>query len=146
MREYFPDALIKCQVRPIFPAGPAAQISEDYVNRVVGSIFDLQEKIAIFDAGLDDRVIEICKVLVGSELQQAQPDAVFDDLLFYSMPGEGYRLALMREGVMFASISLPADVYQEVKNKYRPLLDQSGDDTVIDMEWVMRTVNRMITE
>jgi hypothetical protein len=62
------------------------------------------------------------------------------------MPGEGYRLALMREGVMFASISLPADVYQEVKDKYRPLLDQSGDDTVIDMEWVMRTVNRMVTE
>ena len=52
-----------------------------YRNRVVGSLYDLQEKIAIFDSGLDDRVVEICKVLAGSQLQESQPQAEFDDLL-----------------------------------------------------------------
>ena len=91
---------------------------EGYRNRVVGSLYDLQEKIAVFDAGLDDRVVEICKVLIGSELQESQPDAAFDDLLYYRSGNGEDRLALMREGNAFASISLPGDIYEEVK-KYR---------------------------
>ena len=86
-----------------------------YRNRVVGSLYDLQEKIAIFEAGLDDRVIEICKVLIGSEL---------------------------RGGNAFASISLPGDIYKEVGNRYRTLIERYGDEKVIDMEWVMKSVNR----
>lgn len=113
-----------------------------YRNRVVGSLYDLQEKIAIFEAGLDDRVIEICKVLIGSELQESQPDVVFDDLLFYQDGnGEG-RLALMREGNAFASISLPGDIYKEVGDRYRTLIERFGDEKVIDMDWVMKSVNR----
>ena len=113
-----------------------------YRNRVVGSLYDLQEKIAIFEAGLDDRVVEICKVLIGSELQESQPEAVFDDLLFYQ-DGDGKgRLALMREGVAFASISLPGDIYKEVGSRYKTLIDRYGDEKVIDMEWVMNSVNQ----
>ena len=113
-----------------------------YKNRVVGSLYDLQEKIAIFEAGLDDRVVEICKVLIGSELQDSQPEAVFDDLLFYQDEnGEG-RLALMREGNAFASISLPGDIYTEAGKRFKTLIDRYGDEKVIDMEWVMNSVNR----
>ena len=113
---------------------------EGYRNRVVGSLYDLQEKIAVFDAGLDDRVVEICKVLIGSELQESQPDAIFDDLLYYRSGNGEDRLALMREGNAFASISLPEDIYGEVKNRYQSLIDRYGDETIIDMEWVMNSV------
>ena len=113
---------------------------EGYRNRVVGSLYDLQEKIAVFDAGLDDRVVEICKVLIGSELQESQPDAAFDDLLYYRSGNGEDRLALMKEGNAFASISLPADIYAEVKKRYQPLIDRYGDETIIDMEWVMNSV------
>ena len=116
---------------------------EDYLYRVVSSLYDLQEKIAIFDAGLDDRVVEICKILIGSEIQDAHPEAEFDDLLYYRVPDEGGRLALMREGAMFASIALPDDVYREVKERYGKLLEKTQNDTVIDMDWVVNTVNKM---
>ena len=113
-----------------------------YRNRVVGSLYDLQEKIAIFEAGLDDRVVEICKVLIGSELQESQPEAVFDYLLFYQDGNGNGRLALMREGIAFASISLPGDIYKEVGSRYKTLIDRYGDEKVIDMEWVMNSVNQ----
>jgi hypothetical protein len=112
-----------------------------YRNRVVGSLYDLQEKIAIFDAGLDDRIVEICKVMIGSELQQSQPEAAFDDLLFYQ-DSTGSRLALMRNGNAFASVSLPGDIYTAVGDHYKPLIDRYGDEKVIDMDWVMNSVNR----
>ena len=113
-----------------------------YRNRVVGSLYDFQEKLAIFDAGLDDRIVEICKVLVGSELQESQPEAVFDDLLFYKDPEGGSRLALMREGNAFASIGLPPEIYRDVGESYRNLIDAYGNETVIDMDWVMRSVSK----
>ena len=112
-----------------------------YRNRVVGSVFDLQEKIAVFDAGMDDRVVEICKVLIGSDLQETQPEAVFDDLLFYR-DGSGGRLALMRNGNAFASVALPMELYTMVENHYRPLIERFGNEKVIDMEWVMNSVNK----
>ena len=112
-----------------------------YRNRVVGSLYDLQEKIAIFDSGLDDRVVEICKVLAGSQLQESQPQAEFDDLLYYR-DSSGDRLALMKNGNAFASIALPADFYTMVENHYKPLIERYGDEKVIDIEWVMNSVNR----
>lgn len=113
---------------------------EGYRNRVVGSLYDLQEKIALFEAGLDDRIVEICKVIVGSELQESRPDAVFDDLLYYRGQDGDDRLALMKDGNSFASIAIPREVYDEVGTAYKALIDNYGDETVIDMDWVMKSV------
>ena len=113
---------------------------EGYRNRVVGSLYDLQEKIALFEAGLDDRIVEICKVIVGSELQESRPDAVFDDLLYYRGQDGDDRLALMKEGNSFASIAIPREVYDEVGAVYKALIDNYGDEMVIDMDWVMKSV------
>jgi uncharacterized protein (UPF0212 family) len=135
--EAFEDGLEEAGEKRSFDAR-----KEGYRNRVVGSLYDLQEKISVFAAGLDDRVVEICKVLIGSELQESQPDAAFDDLLYYRSGSGEDRLALMKEGNAFASISLPGDIYEEVKRRYQPLIDQYGNETIIDMEWVMNSVTK----
>jgi predicted RNA-binding Zn-ribbon protein involved in translation (DUF1610 family) len=135
--EAFEDGLEEAGEKRSFDAR-----KEGYRNRVVGSLYDLQEKIAVFASGLDDRVVEICKVLIGSELQESQPDAAFDDLLYYRSGSGEDRLALMKEGNAFASISLPGDIYEEVKRRYQPLIDQYGNETIIDMEWVMNSVTK----
>ncbi len=135
--EAFKDGLEEAGEKRSFDAR-----KEGYRNRVVGSLYDLQEKIAVFASGLDDRVVEICKVLIGSELQESQPDAAFDDLLYYRSGSGEDRLALMKEGNAFASISLPGDIYEEVKRRYQPLIDQYGNETIIDMEWVMNSVTK----
>lgn len=135
--EAFEDGLEEAGEKRSFDAR-----KEGYRNRVVGSLYDLQEKIAVFASGLDDRVVEICKVLIGSELQESQPDAAFDDLLYYRSGSGEDRLALMKEGNAFASISLPGDIYEEVKRRYQSLIDQYGDETIIDMEWVMNSVTK----
>ena len=134
--EAFKDGLEEAGEKRSFDAR-----KEGYRNRVVGSLYDLQEKIAVFDAGLDDRIVEICKVMIGSELQKSQPEAAFDDLLFYQ-DSTGGRLALMKNGNAFASVALPGDIYKAVGDHYKPLIDRFGDEKVIDMEWVMNSVNR----
>jgi len=46
----------------------AESCPEGYVGRQVGSVGELIEKIKIFDAGLDDIVIEMCKFVTLQEL------------------------------------------------------------------------------
>ena len=125
----------------IMPGHGGNREMKEYTCRVVGSLYDLQEKIAVFDAGLDDRVIEICKVFVGSELQNAQKAADFDDLRYYRDPEGNDRIALMKEGSAFASVALPTDMYTLIKDRYGTLIGRHGDETVIDMNWVMKSVS-----
>ena len=94
----------------------------------------MEQAAGAFAEGMDE--------VIGSELQESQPDAAFDDLLYYRSGNGEDRLALMKEGNAFASISLPGDIYEEVKKRYQPLIDQYGDETIIDMEWVMNSVSK----
>ncbi len=48
----------------------AEGLPEGYVGRVVGSTGELIEKIKIFDAGLDDIVIEMCKFVTVREMHK----------------------------------------------------------------------------
>ena len=114
---------------------------EGYTYRVVGSLYDLQEKIAIFEAGLDDRAIEICKVYIGSELQESQKTADFDDLRYYRDQNGHDRIALMKEGNAFASSVFPRDLYKGISEHYKALIERHGGETVIDMNWVMNSVS-----
>ena len=79
--------------------------------------------------------------MIGSELQELRHDVDFDDLLYYRDKNGDDRLALIKEGNQFASIALSKDIYEEVGSKYRKLIAEYGDATVIDMEWVMRSVS-----
>ena len=48
-------------------------VPEGYTGRQVRSVGDLVEKIKIFDAGLDDLVIEMCKFVTCQELKKDVP-------------------------------------------------------------------------
>lgn len=48
-------------------------VPEGYVGRQVRSVGELIEKIKIFDAGLDDLIIELCKYVTCQELKKDVP-------------------------------------------------------------------------
>ena len=56
--------------------------TEKYLYRIVTSANQLVEKIQIFDAGKDDRVMELVKLLVTDSLHENNPDKEFDELRF----------------------------------------------------------------
>ena len=51
----------------------AEGVPEGYTGRQVRSVGDLIEKIKIFDAGLDDVIIEMCKYVTYQELKKEVP-------------------------------------------------------------------------
>ena len=56
--------------------------TKKYLARIVTSPNQLIEKIQIFDAGKDDRIMELVKLLVTDSLHENNPDKEFDELHF----------------------------------------------------------------
>ena len=56
--------------------------TEKYLNRIVTSANQLVEKIQIFDAGKDDRIMELVKLLATDSILKNDPDKEFDELRF----------------------------------------------------------------
>ena len=56
--------------------------TEKYLYRIVTSANQLVEKIQIFDAGKDDRIMELVKLLATDSILKNNPDKEFDELRF----------------------------------------------------------------
>ncbi|MDY2869698.1 MAG: CpXC domain-containing protein [Succiniclasticum sp.] len=59
---------------------------QKYTWRVVRSLADFREKLTIFDAGLDDRYVELFKVFALNQLHVQQPDFQADEIRFARDP------------------------------------------------------------
>ncbi len=97
------------------------------INRVVCSQDDLFEKIDIFEMRLDDRVIEIIKVLFYRNFKQ-QKQVNVDAILFKS----DFSLHFMNQGFEEGKVQFDVSLYEQVKEKYEEYMDE---DVRIDFDW-----------
>jgi hypothetical protein len=90
--------------------------TENYKFRVVGSRIELAEKVFIFDAGLDDRVIEMMKLM--SRVQPSGGNSLREGtILFARVAGDekGKRLGFEhRHGSPPQNFEVPYEVYEKV--------------------------------
>ena len=68
------------------PPGVVQKLGEKYRYRLVSNLNELIEKILIFDAGLDDRIIELAKLVAAAKLPPEKADG---EIFFSSLTGEG---------------------------------------------------------
>lgn len=104
--------------------------------RIVMSQNELREKAMIFNEGLDDRVIEIVKVLtleqLNSQLQGKQLDAVYFDV----QDGD-YRFALFFDDQQ-GMVRIDIDAVREYATNLVELLEDTKQDMIIDRAWAER--------
>ena len=92
---------------------------DGYVLRRVEEVGDFIEKIGIFDAGLDDRVIEMCKYVTKMELAEkvgkAKAESIFTaPFKFYRLDGADNEILLTypSEGKM-EGVNIGFNVYED---------------------------------
>ena len=108
--------------------GVIEDMKSRYRFRTVKTPNDLMEKIAIFEAGMDDRVIEVIKQgILASDVKER-----IEHLWF--APTEKGPALLVEEEQGFTDV-MPIDrtLYETVENEYAPLFDDRI--TRIDEEW-----------
>ena len=106
--------------------------------RFVYSQESLREKASIFQEGLDDRVIEIYKVLMGVLLQEQHPSEVLEGMYFLARDGE-YQLEILMKSGGVGHIAMNMDLYRDIEKKRMKLLRET-DDSVIDQAWAMQVI------
>jgi len=137
--------------RRMYELSPSPEIesmaAEGYRIRIVRSVPELQEKLRIFDEKLDDRVIEIIKLLVCDELIEQNPDLVFDAMYFTvneSEEGEtSYGFELKDHGKDVGWIGFDPESIEKISEAFREQLSDSTElRTVIDTAWALEAAEK----
>lgn len=108
----------------------------DNKKRVVFEYYNLLEKILIFDADLDDRAVEGCKILARTQLKLLEGRAAFagvekDELVFNFFDKE--------EKKAEKSFTVPMAMYAEVLKAIEKKDDQPKDDfRIVDVKYAVR--------
>lgn len=110
-----------------------------YLIRIVRSQNQLREKIAIFDAGLDDRIIEIYKIFILHTVQKKDPDCKDIEMLYYKEPTEGKDfIQIIADGKTYGVVELRKSTYDELYEEYRDRLPNiRKDGPCIDRSWAL---------
>lgn len=102
-----------------------------YKKRVVSNVDSLREKAIIFKNELDDRVIEIIKLLYYIRACDDHPTLNISDAYFFIENGE-YRIQFIGDR-MFSAI-IQKGLYDEIKHIYVDNLNEDKD-FIINMLW-----------
>lgn len=113
---------------------------DDYKKRVVCDQNALREKAIIFNNELDDRVIEIIKLMYLANAAKQFPDKEITAV--YVMIDQDGEMSLQFMTDEPLSCSVPNDLYDKIRQKFAANIDAVGDaDFVVDIEWAKRALS-----
>lgn len=112
-------------------------------HRLLHTREELLEKLAIFDAGLDDRIIELLKVVCSISLQKQQPDFSFDEIYFATDGNLSKKVHLLQfndtKRGQSATVHFDAaliNLYNSLADEYGHKIEERHDkDFRIDIAW-----------
>ena len=111
--------------------------TEKYLARIVTSPNQLVEKIQIFDAGKDDRIMELVKLLATDSILKNDPDKEFDELRF-AVDADGTNiLVIINKGEITGAVDID-NMYEFASSHCTDFKDLRDDeDIVINREWIL---------
>lgn len=105
----------------------------EYRKRIVTDQNALREKAIIFDQKLDDRVIEIIKLIYYSNASKQVPDANID-AVYFLVADDKYILQFIGDKTLSAEV--PVEMYEKIKSDFAERLENAGDkEALVDMHW-----------
>lgn len=122
-----------------------------YRRRIVIGADNLVEKIRIFDAGLDDRLVEIYKVLLYGQMQAelaAMPggDAVDDVFVDEQLDGT-LNFVFVADGRAVGAVAFSQEVYEIIANQYRDAVERlAPTEPVINQDWAFDILAQIAQE
>ena len=113
--------------------------TDKYLKRIVTSPNQLIEKIRIFDAGKDDRIVELVKLIVTDYLHQNCSNQEFDELFFASDDNEKNILIVLHDGEITSTVDING-LYKKAASDFN-LKDIRDDDIVINRDWILNSLS-----
>lgn len=112
-----------------------------YLYRIVGSQRELMEKIRIFDAGKDDRIVELVKRIISDAVADKNPEQGDVNLYYLEEEGESLFVAVNSKGVL-GTVPIPNGMYEDMANGLRGKLPdlRIRSEFRIDRDWASKAL------
>lgn len=121
----------------------AFEEGKKYKYRIVFTPNDLSEKVIIFDNGLDDRVIEVLKLIVSLMVMEQYPDERIEVVYFDVDDNGGYMFKLFTESENMITTNLDMNFYTAITEEYAKMIEKASvKKYVIDQNWAIRILNK----
>lgn len=106
-----------------------------YRHRIVTDQNALREKAIIFEHGLDDRIIEIIKLLYYTNANKQFPEVNITAIYFF-MAEDKFILQFIGDSPL--SVEIPIEMYEKIKNDFTKQLEAAGDkEALINIDWAL---------
>jgi predicted nucleic-acid-binding Zn-ribbon protein len=103
-------------------------------TRIVTDQSTLREKTAIFNAGLDDRVTEILKLIIMAQLQEQLSGQELVGVFF--VPGDEPKFEIaFKDGSGYVPVT--KEMYENLASQFNDKLSAGDDEYYIDQDWAM---------
>jgi hypothetical protein len=142
-----------CEDREVGVDGDIADqvLLQNMTMRLVTTINELKEKIFIFDAGLDDRVVELFKMLALSKMKADDASQIPDELRFSKMETvdgeEKMFFAAFSDEQYLGVLELPYALYQSCLITGEPIWDSPIHERgMVDQKWILDRLQSGVTE
>lgn len=121
---------------------------EGYRLRVVREINDLREKIYIFDAGLDDRCVELMKLFHLIHFAKQNPQVELSAAYFCIDEGTPLFLLLPQAGDGSFQAPFAAPLYGMIEEKYADAIQADTPEGFVlaDADWALALLRRQAGE
>jgi hypothetical protein len=127
----------------VFKKGKSDPKNHHYIYRIVTTPADLIEKIRIFDAGRDDRTVEVYKHLLAHTVADTYPDLDYDTIRYdgYSDDGKEY-LDVLKGGEVLTSATIDDALYERLDEAVTVQHGaiRHGKEWVIDDKWAAAAI------
>jgi len=116
-----------------------SEFSDNYTLRAVKTSNELREKIKIFDGGLEDTIVEMCKVFYVSDIGEKKPEFALSKIYFdYDESNESKIFVCLNAQGEALSCEFNSKLYNSLKERYGSEVAMKTSKTfeVIDKNWI----------
>lgn len=114
-----------------------------YKYRIVFEPNDLIEKAKIFDCELDDRIIEIMKIMRFDSIKKDYTFKKIDKIYFNVADNNKYVFDIIANNRYFASVDIDDNLYSSLDFRFYDIIESIPlDEYIIDCNWAINFIKR----
>ena len=124
-----------------------AQLPNNYTSRIVSNIDALREKVSCLETNLDDRVVEVCKILLEHQLSEDHPTFHPTKAFFKCRDGNQIITFSNKDGNEISAY-FATDLYRKVSRLIRDTLQKTKTSPfiTIDSKWAQKIISSLSLE
>lgn len=141
---WYVPAFERTQMEKIFAFNDSGMQSDEYKDfnhyyrtRVVSNTNSLIEKMLIFDEDMDDRVVEVLKVMLAMQLQNKYKADTVRIILFERLADGNYALTALLKNHEPVTVAMDMDEYYKLYTRHKDFLIENtpAGFSIIQSKW-----------